>query len=432
MLTKPFTTPAGVFYFKKLNSLISFRNYYSPIGGFFLDRNYDFTIFINNKDNLTFLQKIKKFFARNPYQYDPLDEDAFPEFEDKTSGHDPEEIMHMYYLEYWEAWKTNTYHFDILDEKTYFLNFEGTPILYTVHQASYMEAHYPFESYSKEWGFASYADEFDATMHDPYTKEELEVPLTTLRWNYYIENFVEENSSTFSGYFSLSGKLLNDLEENNDLISSILEIMHEPRFRNTTQYIEYFNFVKVRFDLSFLLFIENNLLTTISIMAVPWVLMFLVGDLLMHEFSNITVILCDLQTVFLYIFFGQELVWKFEETFKEYVSHIFSGVKYSVYREKYKKDSSTFKNDILKIWRLINLKTNEPKLYKKLKQYLPFVVGYLGKPTYGEVAQLVKKSEVETFNALEKLVKRGKIVAEVVGGERKYSPKYKSEVEEDA
>jgi hypothetical protein len=369
MLTKQFSTPAGVFYFKKLNTLISIRNYYTPIGGFFLDRNYDFTIFINNKNNLTLLQKIKQFFARNPYEYDPFDELTFPELEEKMSGYDPEEIMHMYYLEYWDSWETNTRYFDILDERTHFLNFAGTPILYTLHQASYMEAHYPFESYSKEAQFAYYTDDFDSIMHDPYTNEELDLPLTTLRWNYYIENFVEENSLTFSGYFSLSGKLLNDLEENNDLISSILEIMHEPRFRNTTQYTEYLNFVKIRFDLSFILFIEYNLLSATSILAVPWVLMFLVGDLLTHEFSNITVIFCDLQTVFLYIFFGQELVWKFEETFKEYVSNIWYGVKYSVYRVKYKKDSSTFKNDILKIWRLINLKNNEPKLYKKLKQY---------------------------------------------------------------
>jgi hypothetical protein len=29
-----------------------------------------------------------------------------------------------------------------------------------------------------------------------------------------------------------------------------------------------------------------------------------------------------------------------------------------------------FENDVLKVWRLINLKTVDPKLYKKLKQYL--------------------------------------------------------------
>ena len=369
MLIKKIRTPAGVFYFRKLNTPISIRNYYTPIGGFFLDRNYDFTLFLNNKHNLTLSQRIKLFFERNPYEYDPFDELTFPELEEKMSDYAPEEIMYEYYLEYWDSWETNTHYFHINEEKTHFLNFAGTPILYTLHEASYMEAHYPFESFSKDWQVASHCDELDSIMHDPYTNEELNLPLTTLRWNYYIENFVEENASTVSGYFNLCGKLLTDLEENNDLISSILETMHEPRFRNTTQYREYFNFVKIRFDLSFILFMEYNLLSAISIMAVPWVLMFLVGDLLTNEFSNITVILCDLQTVFLYIFFGQELVWKFEETFKEYVSNIFSGVKYSVYRERYKKDSSTFKNDILKIWRLINLKTNEPKLYKKLKQY---------------------------------------------------------------
>jgi len=368
MLIRQISAPAGVFYFKKLNTVISFKNY-STITAFFFDRNFDFEIFRDSKNNLTLFQKIKLFFKRNPYEYDPFDEEIFPELSEKINVYKPEEIMHIYYTSYWDSWEQNVPHFDIMDERTYFLNFAGTPILYTLERASSLYGQYPFEMFAEENPYDDSIAHFDSVIHDPYTNEELTLPLTTLRWNYYIENLIDETGAS-ENVFTLSGILLNDLEENNDLISSVLEIMHEPAFRNTTQYDEYLNFAKVRLDLSFMLFIENNGIKSISLMAIPWVFMFLIGDLLTNEFSNITVILCDLKTVFLYVFFGQELIWKFEETFKQYVSHIFSGVKYSVHRRKYKKDSSTFKNDVLKVWRLINLKTVDPKLYKKLKQYL--------------------------------------------------------------
>jgi hypothetical protein len=247
-----------------------------------------------------------------------------------------------------------------------------------------MRKHYPFEMYSVEAvpkdfydDFRSYnMTSFDSIYHDPYTGEDLELPLTTLRWNYYIENFMEENltkfykTSMFTYAFGLSSKLLDDLEENNDLISSVLETIHEPTFRNTIEYDEYLKFAKVRLDLSFILFVEYNTARSVSLLTIPWIFLFGIGDLLTNEFSNLTIIFCDLKSIFLYLFFGQELVWQFEETFKEYVSNIFSGVKFSVYNRKYKKHYTTFKNDISKIWRLINLKTAEPKLYKKLKQYM--------------------------------------------------------------
>jgi len=78
------------------------------------------------------------------------------------------------------------------------------------------------------------------------------------------------------------------------------------------------------------------------------------------------------------------------------------------------------------------------KTDKKLKQYLPFIVGYLGKSTYVQVADFLNKageavSATETFNALEKLVQKGKINSETVSGEIKYTPKYlNTEVEENA
>jgi hypothetical protein len=64
-------------------------------------------------------------------------------------------------------------------------------------------------------------------------------------------------------------------------------------------------------------------------------------------------------------------------------------------------------------------------------RYLPFVVGYLGKPDYQEVAKLMKQPEVDTFNALEKLVKKGKIKSEVVRGEVRYLPKETYRGEDD-
>ena len=62
------------------------------------------------------------------------------------------------------------------------------------------------------------------------------------------------------------------------------------------------------------------------------------------------------------------------------------------------------------------------KMERKEIKYLPFIIGYLGNSTYGEVANLMKKSEVETFNALEKLVKMGKINSKVLHGETIYFP----------
>jgi len=300
------------------------------------------------------------------------------------SAYKPEELMHIYYSEYWESWEDNLAYVDPKNPLSYFVNFEGVPILYPLTQASYMAKHYPFEMYSLEAVSKDFEDDykafdassFDSTYYDPYTGEDLELPLSTLRWNYYIENFMEENlnkfykSSKFTYAFGLSSKLLDDLEENNDLISSILETIHEPTFRNTIEYGSFLQFAKIRLDLSFMLFVEYNTARSVSLLTIPWIFLFGIGDLLTNEFSNLTIIFCDLKSIFLYLFFGQELVWQFEETFKEYVSNIFSGVKYSVYNRKYKKHYTTFKNDISKIWRLINLKTAEPKLYKKLKQYM--------------------------------------------------------------
>jgi len=67
----------------------------------------------------------------------------------------------------------------------------------------------------------------------------------------------------------------------------------------------------------------------------------------------------------------------------------------------------------------------------KEMKYLPFVVGYLGKPNYSEVAQVMQIPAVETFNALEKLVKKGKLKTEVVRGEVKYLPREQYRGEDD-
>lgn len=64
-------------------------------------------------------------------------------------------------------------------------------------------------------------------------------------------------------------------------------------------------------------------------------------------------------------------------------------------------------------------------------RYLPFVVGYLGKPGYQEVARIMKSDEIETFNALEKLVKKGKLKSEVIRGEVKYLSKEPYRGEDD-
>lgn len=375
MLVKRFSAPAGVFFLKKSNIKILIKNY-STITDFIFDRNYDFEIFTKKGNHLTFLGRLKEFFKRNPYEYDPFDEEMYPELSERINVYRPDELMFAYYLEYWESWNTNLHYFDLLDEKTHFLNFNERAIVHYPVQAEYLTAHYPFEMYAEPGDHSNFTSRFDSVMTDPYTNEELTMPLTTLRWNYYIVNFVEESdfSRKFSSVYTTSGKLLNDLEENNDLISSILETIHEPKYRNTIEYKEFFDFAKLRLDLSFLFFVESNIQLSLSLMVIPWFFCFLVGDLLTHEFVHTKIILYDLQTIFLYIFFGHELVWQFEENFKQFASKIFTGVKYSVYRRQYKTEYTTFKKDILKVWRLINLKTAEPKLYSKLKQYLILVI----------------------------------------------------------
>lgn len=60
----------------------------------------------------------------------------------------------------------------------------------------------------------------------------------------------------------------------------------------------------------------------------------------------------------------------------------------------------------------------------KIKNWLSFYVGYLGSTDAHELSYLLKQSFEDTFNELEKLVKKGKLESTVISGEITYKVKY--------
>jgi len=267
MLTKRSSALKRAFFFKNL-SIITLK--YSTIKeqistmfsiikekkDFIFDRNFDFKIFLDF--DLTFSERFKYFFKRTEYEYDPYDEIVYPELSERLDYYNPDELMTYYYHEYWNAWNANSPYFDIENEKTHFINFKESQVFHYPVKAENMGAQYPFEMYA-EYSLEAYGEnykadlceDFDSTIRDPYTNEILLMPLTTLRWNYYILNFLEQGAGS-KGIFTISGKLLTDLEENNDLVSSILETIHEPEFRNTIEFDEFLSYSKFRVDVSFI------------------------------------------------------------------------------------------------------------------------------------------------------------------------------------
>ena len=60
---------------------------------------------------------------------------------------------------------------------------------------------------------------------------------------------------------------------------------------------------------------------------------------------------------------------------------------------------------------------------RHIKNWLPFYIGYLGSTTAHELSILIKQPFEETFNELEKMVKREQVISKVVSGELVYSIK---------
>ena len=205
-------------------------------------------------------------------------------------------------------------------------------------------------------------------MHDPFTGERLKAPLTTLRWNYYMRTFEDNNESA---HF-IGAVLADDIEENNDFVTALLETLHDPKFRDTVEFTFYLKYTKIRHDTMLVFFTEYNAINSLPLFLMPWFVSFLVGDCLTHELNHSSIIIFDLETIFLYIFYGYELIWKFEDRDYDFLAQIY--VAYEKYSIKYKKSSSTFQKDLFKIWRLINLKSKEPKIYRKLKHYYILVL----------------------------------------------------------
>jgi len=355
-------------YFKKQLKKISVIRHIS----FFKDRNYDFKIFYN--EELSFIEKVKIFFTKKtPPDYDPYNIKYYGE--DLAflieSGYPKEELMIIYYEDYFTAWNdTHTLADVVKYPGTRFQNLSRRVIYHDPIIAEGTEGHYPFEMFatSQDGPIEDLESDFDSVMHDPFTGERLKAPLTTLRWNYYMKNFLEDNEDV---YF-VGALLADDLEENNDFVTALLETIHDPKFRDTVEFTFYLKYTKLRHDTMLVFFSEYYAINSLPLFIMPWFVCFLVGDCLTHELNHSSMLIFDLETIFLYIFFGYELIWKFEDRDLDFLALIYGH--YKKYSIKYKKSSSTFQKDLFKVWRLINLKSKEPKIYRKLKHYYILVL----------------------------------------------------------
>jgi len=367
MIIKIYKAPEGVTFSRSTIKMLNKTRSMATMISFFKGRNYEFKIF--KEKDLTLIQKLKIFFAKKELIYDPFDNANYDQITEKMQVLRPEEMMSVYYEEYYDTWGKTMASLDSKNPKFVFKNFSKREIRHFPIEAEGFEYHYPFEMYALPEEDPGYDEDIDSVQTDPYTDLRLKLPLTTLRWNYYMSSFEEKTEDVFM----VSWALMNDLEENNDLITAALETLYDPEFRHSEEFNEFFNFIKIRYEISLYFYVDNNNMLSITLFMLPWFFSFLGGDLLTHEFNHSSVILCDIQTVFLYIFAGHELVWKIEGKTTDFLMTIWKEYHYHYFR-KFKKCSSTFKKDILKVWRLVNLKKLEPKMYKKLKQYYTLVL----------------------------------------------------------
>lgn len=315
-------------------------------------------IFIKKIHSTSFFKalqtKFKNFFKKKKFTFDPLNNKNYDEIEDRFKVYPPEDIMAMYYLDYWEHWENSR------DENFNFKNFNEKVIRHHPITAEGLEYHYPFEMFASEEGLDKF--DFDAVHTDPFSKEELDLPLTTLRWNYYRVSYYEglnQDMSAINQLLTDSWHFTQDLERM-DLIDAILATAYDPKYRNTPLYEDYLKLAKIRYRLLYNMYIDNNRFGNTTLLIIPWFFSWIVGDLLCDELNNAEIVFFDIQSIFLYLFWGKELTWKYEATYSER--------RYKFYR-LYKTSFSTLKKDFLKIKRLINLKNIEPKVYNKLKQY---------------------------------------------------------------
>jgi hypothetical protein len=337
MIIKIYKAPEGVTFLRSTVKILNKTRSMATMISFFKGRNYEFKIF--KEKNLTLIEKLKIFFAKKKLIYNPFDDANYDQISEKMQVLRPEEMMSVYYEEYYDTWGKTMASLDSKNPKFVFKNFSSREIRHFPIEAEGFEYHYPFEMYALPEEDSDHDEDIDSVQTDPYTNLRLKLPLTTLRWNYYMSSFEEKTEDVFM----VSWALMNDLEENNDIITAALETLYDPEFRHSEEFNEFFNFIKIRYEISLYFYVDNN---------------------------NI---LCDIQTVFLYIFAGHELVWKFEGKTTDFLMTIWKEYRYHYFR-KFKKCSSTFKKDILKIWRIVNLKRLEPKMYKKLKQYYTLVL----------------------------------------------------------
>jgi len=367
MIIKIYKAPEGVTFLRSTIKTFNKTRSMATISSFFKGRNYDFKIF--KEKDLTLIQKLKIFFAKKELIYNPFDDENYDQISIRKQVLRPEEMMSVYYEEYYDTWGKVMDSRDPNNPKYVFKNFSNRVIHHFPIEAKGFEYHYPFEMYALPEEDIKHDEDIDSVQTDPYTDSRLSLPLTTLRWNYYMSSFEEKTDDVFM----VSWALMNDLEENNDIITAALETLYDSEFRHSEEFDEFFDFIKIRYEISLYFFIDNNTMLSITLFMLPWFLSFLGGDLLTHEFNHSEVILCDLQTIFLYIFAGHELVWKIEGKTTDFLMTIWKEYRYHYFR-KFKKCSSTFKKDILKVWRIVNLKRLEPKMYRKLKQYYTLVL----------------------------------------------------------
>lgn len=312
-------------------------------------------ILIKKIHSTPFWKNFKNLFKKKKVKYDPFAEKYYEDSEERFDNDTPEELMIIYYQDYWDAWESSR------KEHGYFINFNDKAMFYDPIEAEGLPYHYPFEMYAPG---DEDEENFDSIKTDPFSKEELLLPLTTLRWNYYRETFYDEIKKdldrTLFNYVLMDGwHFAKDLE-NMDLIDAILATIHDPKYRNTALYEEFYEIAKTRYDILFTIYIDYNGFGNTTLMIIPWIASFLVYDLLENVLNHPEIMFYDLQSVFLYLFCGNKLTWKY---------HTLKKSKYKNQYRLYQTCYSTLEKDCIKIWRLINLKSTEPKLYNKFKQY---------------------------------------------------------------
>jgi len=295
-----------------------------------------------------------------------LIEENYP-FWEENEGFTEEEYIFFYYDWYWIYWHM------LRDEGMgdFFINFAERHVTHDPVKAEGFEYHYPLEMYAlfnnkndplvREYNpDTDLVEDFDGEMFDPFTNELLSRPLNSIRWDYFLSNWEEnDRNSNYSPYNS-NWRLLDALEEEFDVIDSIVDILHTPEYRNSPLYDQYMKFANRRLFLLATMYDVRYPLGGIPLVVGPIIVVWLVVDVLYTYSEHATIMLLDIKAVTLYLFFGHKLIWEYEETFEEkrfYYYRLFPTV------------FSTLKNDLHKVWRFINLEKNEPKIYRKMKEY---------------------------------------------------------------